>query len=29
MSSGSITVSTVTASNVTGSMDVRFDNGQA
>jgi len=28
MSSGSITISTVSASKVTGSMDVRFDNGQ-
>jgi hypothetical protein len=29
MSGGSITLSAVTASNVTGSMDVNFDNGQA
>src|SRR5262249_9659212 len=29
MSGGSIVISTVTASNVTGSLDVHFDNGQA
>lgn len=29
MSGGSVVISTVTASNVSGSMDVHFDNGQA
>ena len=29
MSGGSVVISTVTASTVSGSMDVHFDNGQA